>query len=74
MTKTITVVYDQGVFRPLEPVEGLPEQQPLTVTIELAERDDQEEDPILQVIGICQGGPPDGAAQHDHYIYGSPKR
>lgn len=33
-----------------------------------------EEDPILKVVGTCLGGPKDGADQHDHYIYGSPKR
>lgn len=74
MTKTIKVVYEHGVLRPLEPIEGVPEQQPLTVTVEVEEYETLEDDPILGVIGICQGGPPDGAAQHDHYIYGSPKR
>ena len=72
MTKTIMVVYEHGVLRPVEPLDGLPEAQPLTVTIELMA--DEESDPIDQVIGLCAGGPVDGAAQHDHYIYGSPKR
>jgi len=25
-------------------------------------------------VGAIKGGPADGAAQHDHYIYGTPKR
>lgn len=74
MTKTIKVVYEHGILRPLEPIEGLPEQQPLTVTVEVEEPEPLEDDPILSVIGICHGGPPNGATQHDHYIYGSPKR
>ena len=75
MTRTIKVVYEKGVLRPLEQLEGLSEKQVLTVTVETTdERDDIEDDPILGVIGICEGGPADGAAQHDHYIYGSPKR
>ncbi len=27
-------------------------------------------DPLDAVIGICEGGPPDGAEKHDEYIYG----
>ena len=74
MTKTIKVVYEKGVLRPLEQLEGLSEKQVLTVTVETDEQEDVEDDPILGVIGICEGGPTDGAEQHDHYIYGSPKR
>ncbi len=29
---------------------------------------------LLSFAGICKGGPVDGAAQHDHYIYGTPKK
>jgi hypothetical protein len=34
---------------------------------------DEDYDPLEAVIGIGQG-PADGADQHDHYIYGTPKR
>ncbi len=29
---------------------------------------------LLSVSGICKEGPEDGSVQHDHYIYGTPKR
>ncbi len=74
MVKTIRAVYERGVLRPLEPIEGLDERSLVQVTVEVKEERLPGEDPILQVIGICRGGPKDGAEQHDHYTYGSPKR
>ena len=29
---------------------------------------------LSDVIGIVQGGPPDLAENHDHYLYGTPKK
>lgn len=29
---------------------------------------------LLSVAGICKGGPPDLADNHDHYLYGFPKK
>jgi hypothetical protein len=29
-----------------------------------------EEDPLYKLAGTFEGGDPDGAANHDHYIYG----
>ena len=33
-------------------------------------------DPLLQIIGLVDDprGPDDVAAEHDHYLYGAPKR
>ena len=33
---------------------------------------DEDYDPLDAVIGICKGGPRDGAENHDKYIYGDP--
>jgi hypothetical protein len=33
-----------------------------------------EPDPLATFFGSGKGGPVDGAAQHDHYIYGWPKK
>lgn len=33
MTKTIHAVYEQGVLRPLEPLEGIPEQSEVILTV-----------------------------------------
>jgi predicted DNA-binding antitoxin AbrB/MazE fold protein len=35
---------------------------------------DDDYDPLDAVIGIGDSGRTDGAEQHDHYIYGTPKR
>src|SRR2546428_609956 len=35
---------------------------------------DEDYDPLEGVIGIGESGRADGAEQHDHYIYGTPKR
>lgn len=32
------------------------------------------DDPIFRFIGIGSGGTSDAALEHDHYLYGSPKR
>lgn len=35
-----------------------------------------EEDPLLQLIGLCDSpeGPTDASLNHDFYLYGAPKR
>lgn len=35
-----------------------------------------EEDPLLQLIGLCDSpeGPTDASVNHDFYLYGAPKR
>jgi predicted DNA-binding antitoxin AbrB/MazE fold protein len=43
MRKTLTAVYEQGVFRPLEPPD-LPEQQRVTLIISAGSPSSQEED------------------------------
>lgn len=32
------------------------------------------DDPIFRFLGIGSGGTSDAAVEHDHYLYGSPKR
>lgn len=47
----------------------------------LSERRRKKEKPVdeiteklLSIAGICKGGPPDLADNHDHYLYGFPKK
>jgi predicted DNA-binding antitoxin AbrB/MazE fold protein len=76
MSFTIEAVYENGVLKPAEPLP-LKEHEKVRVTVEqnqmsLAER----------IVARAHALPPetldklpaDGAAQHDHYIYGTPKR
>ena len=76
MTRTVKAVYENGSLRLLERIEGLTDQQLLTVTIQSGESESprSDDDPVLQVIGICESGLSDVATQHDHYLYGTPKR
>jgi len=69
MTLTIDAIYEHGVLKPKQPlmlVEGTEVRVNLTTL-------DENYDPLEAVIGIGEG-PADGADQHDHYIYGTPKR
>lgn len=84
MTKHLKAVYEHGVFRPLEPVR-LEEHQEVTLVLEVAEdsaRDMADDRPIWEVAAELvrdipeaelESVPTDGAAHHDHYLYGVPK-
>jgi Arc/MetJ-type ribon-helix-helix transcriptional regulator len=39
-----------------------------------ASRGSAEADPLWQVIGTVTGGDPDESVEHDHYLYGTPRR
>ena len=74
--------FKDGVARPLEPVEGR-EGQPVIITFleeEMAELVAEELesawDALEQLIeqSAVETGIPDLAHQHDHYLYGKPKR
>ncbi|MGA7978962.1 MAG: antitoxin family protein [Chromatiaceae bacterium] len=84
MSQHLKAVYEDGVFRPLEPVR-LREHQEVTLVLEAAESEGgaAEEKPIWEVAAdlvrdipedALSSLPPDGATQHDHYLYGTPKR
>ena len=66
MTITVDATIESGQLKLKEPVV-LAEGTPVRVTITPV---DGDYDPLEAVIGICRGGPRDGAANHDDYIYG----
>ena len=81
-TMVIHAVYENGVFRPMEPVE-LPDtcQVKLIVSEEpLAKSQSVTTAPLAKLAAIASQHaenpnlPTDLARQHDHYLYGSPKR
>ena len=81
MTKTLLVQFDGSVLVPQGPVD-LPIGCPLEVRIAEAKPDESQQ-PVGEVLAqwlkrrrpIDWGDMPrDGAAQHDHYLYGHPKR
>lgn len=78
MGQTIMVVFDGEVFRPIEPVDLEPNQR-YEVTIKDAPIDDAPVAPPRSIMRILEratdlGLPSDLAAQHDHYLHGTPKR
>ena len=79
MSTIIKAVYENGVFKPEEPVQ-LPEHTRVEVSVPEASGSPSD-DPtgwkaIDALIGISNdpGMPTDIAANHDHYLYGAPKK
>jgi hypothetical protein len=70
MTITVKAVVKNGTLQLKEPVQ-LGEGTPVRVTVTPV---DGDYDPLDAVIGIGKSGLKDGAEEHDHYIYGTPKR
>ena len=76
MAIAVEAVYENGVLKPAQPLP-LKEHESVRVTVEqrqptLAERI------VASACALPQETPDrlptDGATQHDHYIYGTPKR
>jgi predicted DNA-binding antitoxin AbrB/MazE fold protein len=84
MTTNLKAIYEKGLLR-LETTLPLPEGAEVEVTVTTHEGDngetsqkiqDQSWDALTQLLAECaiDTGVPDLARQHDHYIYGIPKR
>ncbi|MFO0851906.1 MAG: antitoxin family protein [Gemmataceae bacterium] len=73
MSQTIAAHFDGKVLIPAEPLD-LPVGRRLRVKVEV---DDAPAPQFAALLGFAAGlpdAPPDLAAQHDHYLYGTPKR
>jgi hypothetical protein len=73
MTHAIAAHFDGRFIVPDEPVQ-LPVGQPLRVHIELAEVSPPRFADLLGFAADLPDAPADLSAQHDHYLYGTPKR
>lgn len=73
MTKILTAVFDGTVFRPDERLDLAPNTR-CTVTLEVPSpaTGGGAWDVLDGATGSIEA-PPDWSAQHDHYIYGTPK-
>lgn len=84
MTITVDATYENGVLKPAHPLP-LSEHAQVRVTVE----PDTVQQPVAagtsageRIIARARALPPevveswptDGASQHDHYLYGTPKR
>jgi len=69
---TVKAIYENGVFRPTEPVD-LADRTEVRVLIPSPPRSDGSDPTGLrtaeQLIGCIEDAPEDGADQHDRYIY-----
>jgi len=76
MAITVQAVYENGVLKPEKPLP-FKEHEKVNITVE-------EKQPTLaeRIVALANNLPPevvdawptDGASQHDHYLYGAPKR
>ena len=80
MATVIKAIYEDGVFKPEEPV-SLAEKARVQLVIEPAlavvdEESSRSWEAWQGIIGIAndEGGPTDVAENHDHYLYGLPRR
>jgi hypothetical protein len=74
MKKVIAAHYDGKVIVPDEPVE-LPVGQRLRLQVEIHETGKVGSfADLAQFAADLPDAPPDLASQHDHYLYGTPKR
>jgi hypothetical protein len=77
MTRTIKVHFDGKVFVPDEPVDLPVGTQ---VEVQIVASTPAERGPLMDLVDWVETLPPlpdspgDAAAQHDHYLYGTPKR
>jgi predicted DNA-binding antitoxin AbrB/MazE fold protein len=78
----VHAVYENGVFRPVEPVE-LPENCYVALVVQKESHvnpDANASAPLAKLAALAGEHPEnpdlpaDLAAQHDHYLYGTPKR
>ncbi len=81
MVITVAAIYERGLLRLKEPVP-LQDNAEVRVVIDTAPCEatsTTEGDPtgwsaLQSLVGIVEDAPPDMAENHDHYLYGFPRR
>lgn len=75
MSQTVTAIYDGQVLRLDEPVDLEPNQRyRLTIEPDVSgDRAGGAWDVLERLAGTIEA-PPDWSAEHNHYLYGTPKR
>ncbi len=74
MEKTATIVFDGETLKPEGPIEMRPNTRYLIRYEELPSASPGSIWDFFQEIAGTVEGPSDWAAEHDHYIHGTPKR
>ncbi len=70
---TLEGTFQNGVIV-LDQPEQIPEGTRVRVVVEDEDRTESPLASLLKYAGMVKDLPPDFAAQHDHYLYGTPKR
>ena len=76
MQITVDAIYDGESLRPQTPVNLVPNRH-YSIQIDISSTEDEEQETawdVLESIAGTYDGPEDWSVEHDHYIYGSPKR
>lgn len=75
MKRTLTVIFDGEVLRPTEPVELEPNHEYYVTVEDVNPADLGDDRPLAEFLEFAMDmNIPDLAEQHDHYLYGTPKR
>jgi predicted DNA-binding antitoxin AbrB/MazE fold protein len=78
MTRTIDAIYDGQVLRPLVPLDLQPNERcRITIESQTPSQAVGKKIPrcVREILEMAEDlGVPDLAQQHDHYLYGLPKR
>jgi predicted DNA-binding antitoxin AbrB/MazE fold protein len=69
MGKTISAVYENGVFKPLQKVD-LPEHKRVHLVIIEEDKLELQKKELSSIIGIGESGISDISSRHNYYIYG----
>jgi predicted DNA-binding antitoxin AbrB/MazE fold protein len=79
MQKTIDVIYEDGVFKPVKKVR-LPEHSKLRVTVSEKKRKDsslvarKQSEALLSIAGMWSSGDRDISENTDRYFYGTSRK
>ncbi len=75
MSQSVVVVYDGTVLRPETPLELETDRRYMVTLTPLEHATGQESAwDILDALAGTVDAPEDWATEHDHYLYGAPKR
>ncbi|MDI6884759.1 MAG: hypothetical protein QMD22_00120 [archaeon] len=73
-TKRLHAVFDGKVLRPETAVDLEPNARYLVTIERKEERNEQSLWDVLSTLSGTVEGPEDWSEEHDHYVYGTPKR
>jgi len=75
MAQTVTAIFDGHVLRPDVPLDLEPNARyVLTIESDAAIKPEVDAWDVLEQLAGTIDAPPDWSGEHDHYLYGAPKR